>query len=338
VAKSCGLVCCQIALSTADLRRSHHWYRDALGFRAAGERRHREGDQWAAVPGLPEASFDVWCLVGARPFFQIEMFEFARPRPRPLPGGHGPRDFGYSMFGIHVDDMDQALERIACSGGVPLTEPMGEVGARRVCLRDPDGIMLELMEDAPVSAPRSAPGGQFDGPSIEFVSVSVRNIEQIRKFWVDILGLEELGGTPVHQRSHARLWGLEGASRETIVLRGGQVALEFVKYSEPQCRARPAGYLISDHGVLNVALGSTDRSQFEATYERAAAHGFEGYQKPWRVPDVATVVYLRDPQGLSVELLHVEPAALNRMGFVANESEGVVLKGGDVSTIYEPTR
>ena len=32
-------------------------------------------------------------------------------------------------------------------------------------------------------------------------------------------------------------------------------------------------------------------------------------------PGVATVVYVNDDQGFSVELLHVEPQALERMGF-----------------------
>ena len=82
-------------------------------------------------------------------------------------------------------------------------------------------------------------------------------------------------------------------------------------------RPRPAGYLVSDEGVLNIALGSTDRADFEAVYRRATERGFEGHTKPWTLPGVATVVYLQDPQGLSVELLHVEPEALERMGFMA---------------------
>jgi catechol 2,3-dioxygenase-like lactoylglutathione lyase family enzyme len=248
------------------------------------------------------------------------MFEFARPRPRSLPEGHGRQDFGYSMFGIHVNDMDVALERIARVGGVPLTAPTGEIGERRICLRDPDGVLLELMEDSVISDEGTAAGAAHGGPSIEFVSISVRSIDQVRKFWIDILGLDELRDRQVHRRCHERLWGLDGASREALVLRGGDVALEFVKYTKPQCRWRPAGYLISDLGVLNIALGCTDRETFDATYERAAAHGFTGYREPLSIPNVATVVYLRDPQGLSVELLHVELGALERMGFVASES------------------
>ena len=82
-------------------------------------------------------------------------------------------------------------------------------------------------------------------------------------------------------------------------------------------RGRRAGYLLSDQGILNVALGSTSRDDFDRTYTNAVAHGVRGLTAPWTVPDLATVVYLADPQGFSVELLHVEPGALARMGFVA---------------------
>lgn len=307
--------CCQLALSTSDIARSHWWYRQALGFSTAGERRHREGGHWAEVAGLPEAEFDVWCLVGTRPFSQIEMFEFARPRPRPISQRHGPLDLGYSMFGIRVDDMDEALDRIACVGGAPLTEPMDEEGARRVCLRDPDGILVELMEDR-VLEPDAGSSEAQGGPSIEFVTVSVRSIDLVRGFWIDVLGLDELRGTQIHLPGHERLWGCDRAPRERIVLSGGGIALEFVRYPHSLRRPRPAGYLISDVGVLNVALGSTDRARFDAAYGRAVAAGYEGHRKPWTLPDVATVVYLRDPQGMSVELLHVQPEALERMGFL----------------------
>src|SRR5262245_6706000 len=87
---------CQVALSVTDLGRSHQWYRSALGLLTAGDRRRRSGDAWAMVPGLPEASFDVWCLVDRQPFFQFEMFEFRRPRMRTLPASWRRCDIGYA--------------------------------------------------------------------------------------------------------------------------------------------------------------------------------------------------------------------------------------------------
>src|SRR5262245_35307511 len=93
---------CQVAISTTDVRRSHHWYRRALGLRSAGELRHRDAPVFAQVPDLPECTLDVWCLVDGQPFFQFEMIEFQRPRMRSMPDDWHPRDIGYSTVGLHV--------------------------------------------------------------------------------------------------------------------------------------------------------------------------------------------------------------------------------------------
>ena len=95
--------------------------------------------------------------------------------------------------------------------------------------------------------------------------------------------------------------------------------VELVQYVEPRGRPRPAGYLLSDQGVLNVALGSTNKDDFDATYERLTRAGFRSNRSPWTLADVATVAYMNDDQGFRVELLHVEPTALVRMGFLPLE-------------------
>lgn len=334
--------CCQVAISSMDLGRSALWYQRALGFVPAGERRHREGPAWAAVPGLPEASFDVLCLVGRQRLFQIEMFEFDRPRMRALAGDRRPCDVGYSMIGIHVPSFDAALARIERIGGVFLSAPLGRQGSRRVCLKDPDGILLELMEDDPVDGRGAQWDDLPDSPRIVSITVSVAGLRDIRKFGVDVLGCAETHGVQLHGPEHEALWGLEHSERETLVLRSGDVLLEFVRYLTPQGRNRPPGYLLSDQGILNIALGSLDRRDFDESYARAVANGFLGNTDPWHVPGVATVVYLNGPQGLSVELLQMEPGALERIGFVPNRAPlpppksvagpaGSAVGGGDLS-------
>jgi catechol 2,3-dioxygenase-like lactoylglutathione lyase family enzyme len=298
-----------------DLTRSHWWYRRALGFLAGGERRSREGEMFAAVPGLPDAAFDVWCLVGRGSFLQIEMFEFGRPRMRPRPAAWRPCDIGYARIGVHVPDFDGTLDRIARIGGEPLTAPLGNTGRRRVCVPDPDGIYVELMEDHPLADAAPSASGDGDLPAIASVTLSVPSLSAARAFWVDVLGCEEMGEAALHDPAHEQLWGLAGAERSSMVVRSGDVALEFVQYASPAGRQRPAGFLISDQGILNVALGTTDYAAFAEAYERAVAHGFRGHTDPWTVQDVATVVYLCDPLGFSIELLHVERKALERMGF-----------------------
>jgi catechol 2,3-dioxygenase-like lactoylglutathione lyase family enzyme len=312
--------CCQLALSTMDLTRTHWWYQRALGFVAAGERRQRGGPEFAAVPGLPEVSLDVWCLVGRQPFVQIEMIEFARPRMRPRPATWRRSDIGYTTVGIHVPDFDAAVTRIDNVGGQFLTDPIGRRGDRRVSLLDPDDTLVELMEAAPEWQPLAIPGDRVGWPAIATVSLSVRDLGRARAFWVDVIGASPLPDDAVHRVEHEALWGLAGSVRHTAVVRAGTIAVELVRYDSPISRGRPAGYFLSDQGILNVAIGSTDKREFDAVYARATAQGFRGHTEPWTVPGVATVVYLTDDQGFSVELLHVEPGSLARMGFAPNET------------------
>jgi catechol 2,3-dioxygenase-like lactoylglutathione lyase family enzyme len=310
--------CCQLALSTMDLTRTHWWYQRALGFVAAGERRQRDGPAFAAVPGLPEVALDVWCLVGRQAFVQIEMIEFTRPRMRARATTWQRSDIGYSSVGIHVPDFDTAVARIDRVGGQFLSEPIGSRGSRRVCLSDPDDTLLELCEDRPNGVRAGDAADRAGLPAITSVSLCVRDIERARRFWIEVLGCVPIASDAVHRPEHETLWGLEGAIRETAAIRAGDVAIELVRYERPPSRGRRAGYMLSDQGILNVALGCTDKTEFDDLYARAVGRGFRGQTEPWTVPDVATVVYLTDSQGFSIELLHVQPSALARMGFVPN--------------------
>jgi catechol 2,3-dioxygenase-like lactoylglutathione lyase family enzyme len=306
---------CQVAISSTDLTRSHHWYRRTLGLEPAGERRHREGETFAKVPGLPEAAFDVWCLVDAQDFFQFELFEFGAPRVRTLPSDWRRCDLGYSTVGFQVADFDAALERISRTSGALSGPAIGPKGRRRACLRDPDGILLELMEDEVWPGERFAAGRAHGAIAVRSVSVSVADLERAARFWIGALGLSEAPCIALHGEEHEAMWGLEGARRESLVLRAGDCAVELVQYASPRGRPRPAGYMLSDQGILNVALGTTRLDDFRALYERVVAAGYHCNTEPWTLPGVATVVYVNDDQGFSVELLHVETQALERMGF-----------------------
>jgi hypothetical protein len=77
---------------------------------------------------------------------QFEMFEFQKPRMRPIPHDWQPCDLGYSTIGLVVNDFDEALRRLRRTSGRLQSPPIGAAGDRRVCLRDPDGILLEIRE------------------------------------------------------------------------------------------------------------------------------------------------------------------------------------------------
>lgn len=304
----------QIALSVSDLRRSQRWYRDVLGLEPAGGTSLFAGPLATLVQGVPRSASTCWWLVDRQDFFQIELFEFRSPLVRALPHGWRPCDVGYTMVGFSVEDLDATLVRAREAGSLPLTDPMGSSGARRVCLRDPDGVLLELMEDDP----RAAPPRERPRPNIpavtRAVTLSVPDLDRSRAFFVDVLGLEPARGVELHRPEHEALWGLEGAKRDSIALWADDMLIEVVSYSDPVGRPWPNGYRISDLGLLNIAFGFRDRAGFEAACARCREAGHRGNGPPVRL-GAWSVIYVNDDQGFSVELLHVEPWYRGQMGF-----------------------
>ena len=301
---------CQIALSAVDGRRTQAWYRDVLGLLPASGA-SMGGERLAQIQGLPEAEAEVLWLCDRQYFFQLEIFEYARPAPRPLLPDRRPNDIGYTTIGIHVDDLDGALERAAAAGSPPLTEPLGEAGERRACVRDPDGVLVELMEDDPRE--RGTDRRVRDAASVvRSVTASVRSIDAARRFWVDAVGLAQ-ASAPLHGMEHERLWGLDGATRKAHVLWGNDVALELVEYVDPRGRDWPAGYRISDQGIVNVAVGGPDGEAWERAVELTRAGGYH-HNVLTEFPGVR-VVYVDDDQGFSVELLHNSSDNLARGGW-----------------------
>lgn len=304
----------QLAISSTHLRRSHDWYCSALGFVPAGQPRHREVPGRGLVSGLPEAALDVWWLLGADDWLQIEMFEFQRPRMRTRKR-RAVNEIGYSTIGLHVADFDAAIERLRRTSGRLLTRALGPRGGRRVCLRDPDNILIELVErDFIPTARRARPETPV---RLNFVTISVHDLERAARFWCDGLGLHLLPLT-LHDDEHEDLWGLAGSTANRVVVDAGHCYIELTQYERPTPRWRPAGYLFSDQGILNVALGTSDRDDFVATYRSALEHGYKATSEPY-TENGASVVYLTDHDGISVELLYVSPGAMEEIGFVPTD-------------------
>lgn len=305
----------QIAMSVTDLRRTHQWYQDVLGFVPAGGTELFKG--WAAerVQGVPGSNSTCWWLVDRQDFFQLELFEFHRPRVRPLPKDWRPCDIGYTTVGIHVTDLDAVLARARLHGSTPLAAPLGETGRRRVCLRDPEGVLLELMEeDIRAPAPRQRPRPDVSAV-VRSVTASVPDLEASRRFFMEGIGLPEAESVTLHTPAHERLWGLDGARRDTALLWADDILLELVQYTDPVGKPWPPSYYISDQGLLNIAFGYRGRRQLSAALKRARA---AGATPNWRVLDLANwgVVYVNDAQGFSVELLYVRPYWDGHMGFL----------------------
>jgi short-subunit dehydrogenase/catechol 2,3-dioxygenase-like lactoylglutathione lyase family enzyme len=304
----------QIALSVGDVRRSQRWYREVLGLEPGGGTNLFAGPLSSMVQGVPRAASTCWWLVDRQDMFQLELFEFRSPLVRALPPDWRPSDIGYSTVAFAVDDLDGALARARDVGTRPLTEPVGAQGERRACVRDPDGVLVELMEEDP-RGPSARPRPRPEIPSAaRAVTLSVADLEPSRRFFTDVLGLTVAGDLELHAPEHEALWGLEGARSERLCLWADDLLVELAEYSDPAPRPWPAGYRISDLGLLNVAFGFRERAEFDDAVRRCRAAGLEGNGPPLRL-GAWSVVYVNDEAGFSVELLHVEPWYERQMGF-----------------------
>lgn len=307
---------CQFAFSVLNLDRTRGWYRDMLGFVPSGGTNDFGNPIGSWIQGLPDVDVVTKWMVDQQEFLQLEMFEFKSPVPKPRPKNWGPNDSGYTIIGLHVANFDARLMSLRSAGVQPLTEPIGVPGARRVCVKDPEGNIVELMEEDPrqdgsKARPRPRPGVPVVARSI---TVSVPDIDRSRRFFVDTLRLEECTDFVLHRPEHEELWNLKGATAKTLLLWAGDILVELRQYTNPVAKPWPKGYRISDQGMLNIAFGFRKRSDFDQTCDRMFASGYRSNSPPFHLFDWG-VVYVNDDQCFSVELLLVEPVANRKMGF-----------------------
>jgi catechol 2,3-dioxygenase-like lactoylglutathione lyase family enzyme/uncharacterized protein YndB with AHSA1/START domain len=304
----------QVAFSVVDLAATERWFREGLGFwPAGGSRWMMRGPLSSAVQGLPRAASTCWWMVDRNAFFQLEMFQFDRPLARLMAHDFRPCDIGYTRIGVWVADFDQALTRLGRLGSRPLSDPVGPTGARRACVRNPDGVYVEIIEDDPLSGAALTPSRSACPVAVRSVTLSVPDLARSEAFFSDGLGLER-SDAALRAPEHESLWGLAGARTRDSVFSGGGVLVELVQYLDPVGRPRPSGYRISDQGILNIAFGARSRREHGDLYRRARAAGARENRRPLQTPG-AGVVYVNDPDQFSVELLWMSPAREKRWGF-----------------------
>jgi catechol 2,3-dioxygenase-like lactoylglutathione lyase family enzyme len=295
-----------VALSVADLPRTHRWYAETLGLMYARGTSLMAGPLISWTLGLRGAATSCWWLNDRQDLFQLEVFELRSPLSRALPAAWRPCDVGYTTLAFHVEDLDAALERAVRSGSPPLTEPLGAPGARRACVRDPDGVLVELMEEDPREDPPRARPRALVPAVARSVTLSVADLERARRFFVEGLGLREATGVRLHGPEHEALWGLEGAARDTALLWAGDFLVELVHYREPRGAPRAGSFRAGDRGLFHICFGSLDAAEYRAVLRRCRAVGWHG-NSPAISSGLSAAVFVVDEEGFTVELLRRHP-------------------------------
>lgn len=125
-----------IGLVVRDLARSTAFY-EALGFRVASDLPFEDGSR--AIRFLELGGFE------------LELFWFAEPiEPTPAPAPAGRGRLGFRHLALHSADVESALAELKSIALAPpdLEVRVVPIGYKIVFLTDPDGIEIELMQEA----------------------------------------------------------------------------------------------------------------------------------------------------------------------------------------------
>jgi glyoxylase I family protein len=152
-----------------------------------------------------------------------------------------------------------------------------------------------------------------DAPSFQIIAadhtgITVANLERSLAFWRDVLGFE------VSHRPHqtgvlaSEITGVPGAEISIAVLKGYGHKIELLEYLAPpgrqHLRPRPC-----DVGSMHVAFLVDN---LDAILERIAAAGWKAVGNPQTLesgPNAGKrVVYVRDPDGTTIEFMEPPPA------------------------------
>ena len=144
--------------------------------------------------------------------------------------------------------------------------------------------------------------------STDHTGITVSNLERSLAFWRNVLGFEF--SHAAHQKGELarEITGVEGAEIKLAVLRTpGAHKIELLEYLAPANRKR-ANLRPCDVGSVHVALLVDD---LDAVLTRIAASGWKAAGQPQtltRGPNAGKrVVYVRDPDGTTIELMQVPP-------------------------------
>lgn len=323
---------CQVAFSALDARRLRRWYVEAFGLSASGGTLFG-GPPTSRVQGIPRAAEVCLWATDSKALFQLEIFQFLSPRPKPREASWRPSDLGYSIVGFHTTELDAVLARMRALGSQP-TLPRGEPGARKAAVRDPEGNWVLVYERDPLAGLAPPAAHPSVRATLRSVRLSVPDLAEARRVWSESFGLADVTDrAEVASPDDEALWGLGGADRDVCIMHGMGMLLELVQYRSPSPAARPAERRICDQGLMNVALGFESARAFDRGLRTAEEHGCRPNGRPLDA-GVFKVMYVNEPvNGESVELLFPRPWAYPVTGFAAPSDGGLAMWGFETAFV-----
>ena len=124
---------CQVAFSALNGPRLRQWYAEVFGLVKSGKVIFFPPST-SNIQGIPGAWEKCSWLIDQQDYFQLEFFQFWKPRFKLKPNDWRPSDIGYNMVGIAVSDFDQVLRNVCAFSAIAQPQVVGEFGDRRACV------------------------------------------------------------------------------------------------------------------------------------------------------------------------------------------------------------
>ncbi len=294
----------QIALVVTDILRSTDFYAQVFGLDPVFGTSEFRGPEAERVQGIRHVASSTHWLIDDRSPFQLELFQFEHPRSRLLHADHGITDQGYNRVIIAVKSLDITSEVATANGAKLLALLCSERSelANHALLQDPDGILLELVED-----PSLVPG---ERPArIVGLGITSGNLQTTVEDMCEGFGFVPCGDKFQHQG----FWQEGGRLQDLQTLRLADMYLVVSQYRDS--RPRSGDHSLGDIGIMNFALYYPTQSAFADCYRRTVQMGMVANCEPLTVGDAASITYNNDRQGFSVEMMYMADKLWGLYGF-----------------------
>lgn len=300
-----------IGMGVYDVDKTYAFWRENLGFKMKLNDHTGFDEQMEPILGdRLEMRMLMAMNVAGGGAIEIVQHTSTKPKEPPTPiewGDIGILDIGVKVF--HIDSIYSDLK----SRGVEFITPVQRMKLDRggtvrfAYLRDPDGLLVQLVEDPTGKRPRV--GG------VVHVTIGVNAIDKAKDFYMKVLGFDQVlletddltgideitGGKKTRMVILSQPSSLKSA---LPVLEPGSVRL----VQTPEYNGKPTfeGRRWGDIGCMEFAL---DVDDVKSTFDQMIAAGAERYNPPTLMDmgsgSVGSFAYVKDPDGNTVEMVEV---------------------------------
>jgi catechol 2,3-dioxygenase-like lactoylglutathione lyase family enzyme len=303
----------QVALVVSDQKRSTEFYADVFGMDHIFGTAEFRGPDVDQVHGMKNAASSTQWLIDDREMFQLEIFQFENPQSRPLPTDHDLTDEGYNRVIIAVKSLQRTGLDAVNAGATMISPQSGDAPdspdqSTHGLLRDPDGILLELIEN-----PELVPEDR--AARIIGLGITSRDLATTVEDMRDGFGFKPCEDLFQHKDlfQHNN-WQQNGRLECTQTLRMDDMYLVVSQYRDS--RPRRLDHRLGDIGIMNFALGFPNAKDFDACFSKTRQMGMRSNIEPMIIKGMASVTYNNDRQGFSVEMLFLNKKLWGMYGFV----------------------